>query len=201
MNRIIIHKVVSFYNWYIIPTVHYSFFPTYRFVLLRMVSSHSIDITRKGGIISANEFSAARSYALIQHTKKVGINILQQMFKVIKEVDIVMLSKDIEEASISFVRCNVNCCSISYKVFNISINLVSFNASILILKVTTSNVKSVKNTFLVTMFSCLLTHCCHNSCCRALDFVDITQVIANKAFRPKILFPVFEEEKCIKMYQ
>mmetsp|Transcript_19083 Transcript_19083/g.31636 ORF Transcript_19083/g.31636 Transcript_19083/m.31636 type:complete len:348 (-) Transcript_19083:442-1485(-) len=113
----------------------------------------------------------------------------------------VVLMEDLEERLVALICCDVNSATLWNQVLHIFVNNAGFDTSILVLKVTSSNVKGIKGSILVTMLACLLAHGLDDTRGGALNLIDVAQVIPNESLVPQVLAPIFKEKKCVEMYQ
>jgi hypothetical protein len=102
----------------------------------RVVTAHPHNVSGKGTVPTAKKGSSSRGNQLINHTVKVLVDVV---FIIIQEFDIVILLERIEKRFLAFVGRNENCSIGGNNILNVFEDFLRFNAGVLVLKVSSAD--------------------------------------------------------------
>jgi hypothetical protein len=131
MHRTVFMDRVLEMERHIIITFQSAFLVSDGLVLLRMIASHSIDVSGEGGIIRSNKDGPLGCNQLVQHAVVIGIDPFDQSWIAIQEINSVVRGKNLKEGSLLFIGGNVQHRIGGDEVLDVLIDFVGFDPSVL----------------------------------------------------------------------
>mmetsp|Transcript_3161 Transcript_3161/g.8552 ORF Transcript_3161/g.8552 Transcript_3161/m.8552 type:complete len:331 (+) Transcript_3161:603-1595(+) len=167
-----------------------------------MVPPHPVDVPGERREICPGKGAPAGGDALVEHSVVVLVEGLrQQVKKIVQKVHVVVVLERLEKVFFALVRRDEQRGIFREEIGDVAVDLVGVDPGLLVLEVAPPNVHRVVGSRLVSVLPGFFADGVHDRGGRALDGVDVPEVVPDVTLRPKVLLPVLEEHENVEMNQ